>query len=79
MGYGGRCYGDDKMVQLVETIENGMLEFRHEMSSSLREYFQFKDDLHSVDGVMYKNRIVIPPTLRKIYWVSFILYGKAYR
>ena len=57
---------DDQMIKLVEIIENGMPEFRHELPSSLREYFQFREDLYTVDGVvMYKDRIVIPQSLRK--------------
>ncbi|CAG2189575.1 unnamed protein product [Mytilus edulis] len=57
---------DDDMVKLVEIIENGMPEFRHEMPTELREFFQFREDLYTVDGVvMYKDRIVIPPALRK--------------
>ena len=57
---------DDDMVKLVELVENGMPEFRHELPSSLREYFQFKEDLYTVDGVvMYRDRIVVPPSLRK--------------
>ncbi|CAG2222073.1 unnamed protein product [Mytilus edulis] len=56
---------DDDMVKLVEIIENGMPEFRHEMPTELREFFQFREDLYTVDGVvMYKDRIVIPPALR---------------
>ncbi|CAC5355199.1 unnamed protein product [Mytilus coruscus] len=54
------------MVKLVEIIENGMPEFRHEMPTELREFFQFREDLYTVDGVvMYKDRIVVPPALRK--------------
>ncbi|CAE1161919.1 unnamed protein product [Acanthosepion pharaonis] len=41
-----------------------MAEFRHEMPNSIREYFQFRDDLSSIGGVIvYKDRIVIPPSL----------------
>ena len=32
---------------------------------TLREYYQFRDHLYTLDGViMYKERVVIPPTLR---------------
>ncbi len=38
---------------------------RHEWPESLREYFQFRDHLYTLDGVlMYKERIVIPSALR---------------
>ena len=57
---------DEHMIQLVDTIESGMPEFRHELPSPLREYHQFRDNLHTVDGVViYKDRVVIPPSLRK--------------
>ena len=65
---------DDDMVKLVEIIENGMPEFRHEMPTELCEFFQFREDLYTVDGgVMYKDRIVIPPALHKN--VLAILYS----
>ncbi|CAE1245843.1 unnamed protein product [Acanthosepion pharaonis] len=56
---------DEDMLVLTELIEFGMPEFRHEMPNSIREYFQFRDDLSTIDGVMvYKDRIVSPPSLR---------------
>ncbi|CAE1306768.1 unnamed protein product [Acanthosepion pharaonis] len=56
---------DEDMLVLTELIESGMPEFRHEMPNSIREYFQFRDDLSTIDGVIvYKDRIVIPPSLR---------------
>lgn len=57
---------DDNMQALLSTIEAGMPEFRHELPPSLREYFQFRDELSTVDGViLYKDRLVIPPSLRE--------------
>ena len=36
------------------------------LPSRLWAYHRFRDDLHMVDGViLYKDRIVIPPSLRK--------------
>lgn len=56
---------DDNFHQLLTLIENGMPEYRHELPPSLQEFHQYRDHLHSVDGVvMYKDRIVIPPSLR---------------
>ncbi|CAE1174081.1 unnamed protein product [Acanthosepion pharaonis] len=56
---------DEDMLVLTELIESGMPEFRHEMPNSIREYFQFRDDLSTIDGlIVYKDRIVIAPSLR---------------
>ena len=36
----------------------------HELPPQLQEYHQFRDDLYTVDGIiLYKERIVIPPSL----------------
>ena len=44
---------DDNMQALIEFIE------------ALREYFQFRESLHTADGViLYKDRVVIPPSLK---------------
>ena len=57
---------DPTMHSLLEMIEAGMPDYRHEMPTPLREYHQYKDDLHTIDGVIiYKDRIVIPPSLRQ--------------
>lgn len=43
-----------------------MPQFRHELPEQLRDYHQFQDDLYTVDGVViYKDRVVIPPSLRQ--------------
>ena len=56
---------DTNMQSLVDLIESGMPQFRHELPEPLHEYFQFRDSLYTVDGVLlYKDRVVIPPSLR---------------
>ena len=56
---------DPNMNTLVSIIESGFPEFRHELPRDLHEYFQFRDNLCTVDGViLYKDRVVIPPQLR---------------
>ena len=56
---------DTNMQSLVDLIESGMPQFRHELPEPLREYFQFRDSLYTVDGVLlYKDHVVIPPSLR---------------
>ena len=56
---------DDTMQILLSTIEDGIPEQKHKMPPTIREYHQYRNDLYSVDGVIiYKDRIVIPPSLR---------------
>ncbi|XP_063436853.1 uncharacterized protein K02A2.6-like [Mytilus trossulus] len=56
---------DDNMNELINLIESGTPEFRHEFPLQLREYFQFREHLYTIDGVIiYKDSIVIPPSLR---------------
>ena len=53
------------MIELLNIIERGFPEFRHELPNLLQEYHQFRNHLYSFDGVIqYKNCIVIPPELR---------------
>lgn len=57
---------DENMATLVNSIEAGIPELRHELPESLQEYHQFRDHLYTVDGVIiYKGRVVIPPSLRQ--------------
>ena len=54
------------MTQLINIIESGFPNIRHELPRALQEYYQFREHLYTVDGViLYKNRIVIPPSLRQ--------------
>jgi len=56
---------DPDMNSLREVIECGIPDFRHEMPAPIREYHQYKDELHTIDGViLYKDRIIVPPSLR---------------
>ncbi|XP_041480493.1 uncharacterized protein K02A2.6-like [Lytechinus variegatus] len=53
------------MQTLLELIESGLPEHRHAFPHPLREYFQFRDGLSSVDGViLFNDRVLIPPSLR---------------
>ena len=57
---------DPAMLELIETIENGFPSKRSDLPQQIQEFFQFKDDLYSIDGVViYKKRTVIPKSLRK--------------
>ena len=57
---------DQDMQTLSQIIESGFPQFRHKLSTALQEYYQFHDHLYTVDGiVLYKDCIVIPPSLRQ--------------
>jgi len=57
---------DTNMNQLLSIIEDGMPIHSHELPPQLQEYHQFRDDLYTVDGViLYKDRVVIPASLRE--------------
>ena len=56
---------DSDMSALVDAIHNGFPDMPSAMSSAIRMYHQYRDKLTEYDGVIiYKDRIVIPPTLR---------------
>ena len=57
---------EDSMNQLLNMVEDGFPDSRNAFPPNLRTYHQFRDDLHSLDGVvLYKDRVVIPPSLRQ--------------
>ena len=57
--------GDPIMMSLTNMILDGFPPKRQDVPEELRSYFQFREDLSIVDGVvMYGDRIVVPPTLR---------------
>ena len=56
---------DTSMTQLLDLIENGFPDAKDNMPIELRAYYQYRDKLTSFDGVaLYKDRVIIPPTLR---------------
>jgi hypothetical protein len=55
-----------KADKTINFIESGIPEFRHEFPPHLREYFQFREHLYTIDGViLYTDIINIPPSLRE--------------
>ena len=57
---------DPVMQRLLRTIEDGFPTESSALPADLREYIRFRDLLSTVDGVvLYKNRIVIPRSLRQ--------------
>lgn len=57
---------DENMQALLNIVECGIPDSAREMPAEIREFHQFRENLHSTDGVLlYKDRIVVPPTLRE--------------
>ena len=57
---------DPDFVKLIEIVDRGFPATSYEMPKELREFFQFRNELHSVDGALcFKDRIVIPRSLRE--------------
>jgi len=57
---------DKTMLTLLTTIEDGFPATKQELHGEIQEYFQYKDDLYSIDGVaFYKDRIIMPKALRQ--------------
>ena len=53
------------MSVLTQLIENGMPTKSENLHPDIRSYFQYRDHLSTFDGViLYKDRLVIPPSLR---------------
>ena len=56
---------DPEMHALVSIVEAGMPKKKLDLPAPLRDYHRYRDELHTVDGVVLHNhRIVIPPSLR---------------
>ena len=52
-------------IALLMLIDDGVSQSRHELPPPLRPYYQYREQLHSTDGViLYKGGVVIPPCLR---------------
>ena len=57
---------DPTMYSLANTIRYGFPESKEQLDESLREFWQQREDLYVIDGVvMYQDRVVIPPGLRQ--------------
>lgn len=56
---------DAMMFQLTSLIEEGFPEEHSGMHEEVRRYYRYRDHLTTFDGVvLYKDRVVIPPSLR---------------
>ena len=56
---------DKTLVRVIDEVERGMPDSSYQLEKDLRPFHQFRHSLHVVDGVLcYKDRLVIPETLR---------------
>ena len=57
---------DHQMCMLIQHIEDGFPDNRDTLHPELRQYFQYRDNLTTFDGViLFRDRVVIPPSLRE--------------
>jgi transposase InsO family protein len=52
---------DEDMCQLTEYINKGWPQHKSNVLEQLRPYWSFKDELHIISGVIFKNGLVIIP------------------
>ena len=58
------CQASMKVICHPSLSKNDLLNFRHELSPTLQEYYQICDQLYTCDSIiLYKDHIVIPPSL----------------
>jgi hypothetical protein len=56
---------DDQLVLLKKTILKGWPEARHQCPSQILAYWNYRDELTSIDGLIMKgNKIIIPKAIR---------------
>ncbi len=57
---------DPSMVELLNAVEDGFPGTKSDLSEGIRPFHQYRNCLTSFDGViLYRDRIVIPPSLRQ--------------
>ncbi|UYV63588.1 K02A2.6-like [Cordylochernes scorpioides] len=57
---------DHTLIQLIEYAKNGWPKYKTMVCDEAKPYWQFQDEIHVSDGIVYKgNCIVVPSTLRK--------------
>ncbi|UYV69528.1 K02A2.6-like [Cordylochernes scorpioides] len=59
-------HGDHTLIQLIEYAKNGWPKYKTMVCDEAKPYWQFQDEIHVSDGIVYKgNCIMVPSTLRK--------------
>lgn len=67
---------DDDMRMLEEMAVDGFPESRSEMPAPIHSYYQYREDITSIDGVvLYRDRVVMPPSLRNEVLAALIAQG----
>ncbi|KAK2701314.1 uncharacterized protein LOC136043709 [Artemia franciscana] len=57
---------DPVMIELTSVIQKGWPNHRYQCSANMQPYWNVRDELSSVDGIILKrNRVVIPRALRR--------------
>ncbi|UYV61543.1 K02A2.6-like [Cordylochernes scorpioides] len=57
---------DHTLIQLIEYAKNGWPKYKTMVCDEAKPYWQFQDEIHVSDGIVYKgNCIMVPSTLRK--------------
>ena len=57
---------DPDILEYADLIENGMPDSHLKMPAALKDFFRFRDELSTIVGVvLYKDRIVVPKSLRE--------------
>ena len=53
-------------MKLIEVTLNGWLEYKHECPHEIVPYWNYRDELYVINGVIYKNhKVIIPKAMRK--------------
>ena len=56
------------MIELAHTIQRGWLDTGKELNIDVKPYFQYRYNLHIVDGIIFlQDRIVVPMGLREAF------------
>lgn len=57
---------DPDLAQLKKLCEQGWPEYKVQVPAGVRSYWQYKEEVHESDGIMYRgNRIIIPSSQRR--------------
>lgn len=71
---------DVDMHTLEEMATDGIPDSKIEMPETIRDYHQYRENITSTDGViLYKDRVIIPPSLRGEVLTPYTLPTRAYR
>ena len=56
---------DHHLTRLLDLVEHGSWPAKDDLPPAIAEFYRFRDNLHTVDGVLlYNNRVIVPSSLR---------------